>query len=57
MVLAALAFQPDEFAVGVDIFGVSNWLRTLESDPEVVGGAARSPSTRRSATPRRTATS
>ena len=33
MVLAALAFQPDEFAVGVDIFGVSNWLRTLESIP------------------------
>lgn len=34
MVLAALAFQPDEFAVGVDIFGVSNWLRTLESIPK-----------------------
>lgn len=33
MTLAALAFQPDEFAVGVDIFGVSNWLRTLESIP------------------------
>jgi dipeptidyl aminopeptidase/acylaminoacyl peptidase len=33
MVLAALAFQPTEFAVGVDIFGVSNWLRTLESVP------------------------
>jgi dipeptidyl aminopeptidase/acylaminoacyl peptidase len=33
MVLAALAFQPEEFAVGVDIFGVSNWLRTLESIP------------------------
>jgi dipeptidyl aminopeptidase/acylaminoacyl peptidase len=33
MVLAALAFQPDVFAVGVDIFGVSNWLRTLESIP------------------------
>src|SRR4029434_991969 len=29
MVLAALAFQTDEFDVGVDIFGVSNWLRTL----------------------------
>ena len=29
MVLAALAFQPDVFDVGVDIFGVSNWLRTL----------------------------
>jgi dipeptidyl aminopeptidase/acylaminoacyl peptidase len=33
MVLAALAFRPEEFAVGVDIFGVSNWLRTLESMP------------------------
>ncbi len=34
MVLAALAFQPEEFAVGVDIFGVSNWIRTLESIPK-----------------------
>jgi dipeptidyl aminopeptidase/acylaminoacyl peptidase len=33
MVLAALAFEPKAFAVGVDIFGVSNWLRTLESIP------------------------
>jgi len=33
MTLAALAFQPDEFKVGVNIFGVSNWLRTLESIP------------------------
>lgn len=33
MTLAALAFQPDEFKVGVDIFGVSNWVRTLESIP------------------------
>jgi dipeptidyl aminopeptidase/acylaminoacyl peptidase len=33
MVLAALAYKPDEFAVGVDIFGVANWLRTLESIP------------------------
>jgi len=33
MVLAALAFQPDEFDVGVDIFGVANWLRTIESMP------------------------
>ncbi len=33
MVLAALAFKPEEFAVGVDLFGVSNWLRTLESIP------------------------
>ncbi|HVR72564.1 MAG TPA: S9 family peptidase [Vicinamibacteria bacterium] len=34
MVLAALAFKPEAFAVGVDIFGVSNWLRTLESIPK-----------------------
>jgi dipeptidyl aminopeptidase/acylaminoacyl peptidase len=33
MVLAALAFQPEEFGAGVDIFGVSNWVRTLESMP------------------------
>lgn len=33
MVLAALAFRPEEFAVGVDFFGISNWLRTLESIP------------------------
>ena len=33
MVLAALAFKPDEFAVGVDLFGVSNWVRTLQSIP------------------------
>jgi dipeptidyl aminopeptidase/acylaminoacyl peptidase len=33
MVLAALAFEPEEFDVGVDIFGVANWIRTLESIP------------------------
>lgn len=33
MVLAALAFRPQEFAVGVDIFGVANWVRTLKSIP------------------------
>ena len=33
MVLAALAFRPQEFALGVDIFGVSNWLRTLQEIP------------------------
>ncbi len=33
MTVAALAFQPDEFKVGVDIFGVTNWLRTLENIP------------------------
>jgi len=33
MVLAALAYQPDVFDAGVDIFGVSNWLRTLQNTP------------------------
>lgn len=33
MVLAALAFKPDEFVVGVDLFGISNWIRTLEAIP------------------------
>ena len=33
MVLGALAFQPDEFKVGVDLFGVANWIRTLRSIP------------------------
>jgi len=33
MVAAALAFEPDAFDVGVDIVGVTNWLRTLESVP------------------------
>ncbi len=33
MVCAALAFRPGEFNVGVDIFGVTNWVRTLKSIP------------------------
>jgi dipeptidyl aminopeptidase/acylaminoacyl peptidase len=33
MTLAALAFKPEEFAVGVDLFGVANWVRTLKSIP------------------------
>jgi dipeptidyl aminopeptidase/acylaminoacyl peptidase len=33
MVLAGLAFRPYEFAVGVDLFGISNWVRTLSSIP------------------------
>jgi dipeptidyl aminopeptidase/acylaminoacyl peptidase len=33
MVLAALAFTPKEFDAGVDLYGVSNWLRTLQSIP------------------------
>ncbi len=33
MVLGALAFHPDEFKAGVDLFGVANWPRTLKSIP------------------------
>lgn len=33
MTVAALAFTPKAFDVGVDIFGVTNWLRTLKSIP------------------------
>ncbi|MCB0375823.1 MAG: S9 family peptidase, partial [Sinomicrobium sp.] len=33
MVMAAMTFAPDEFNVGVNIFGVTNWLRTLKSIP------------------------
>ena len=33
MVLAALTFRPNEFKVGVDMFGISNWVRTLNSIP------------------------
>ena len=33
MTLAALTLQPDEFKVGVDLFGISNWIRTLNSIP------------------------
>jgi len=33
MVAAALAFRPDAFDVGIDIFGVTNWSRTLTSIP------------------------
>ena len=33
MVLAALTFKPEEFQAGVDLFGISNWVRTLQSIP------------------------
>ncbi len=33
MTVAALAFRPEVFEVGVDIFGVTNWVRTLKSIP------------------------
>ncbi|WP_299110177.1 S9 family peptidase [uncultured Tenacibaculum sp.] len=33
MTMAALTYTPEEFAVGVNIFGVTNWMRTLKSIP------------------------
>ena len=33
MVAAALVFTPKEFDAGIDIFGVTNWVRTLKSIP------------------------
>jgi dipeptidyl aminopeptidase/acylaminoacyl peptidase len=33
MTMAAMTLTPGEFKVGVDIFGVTNWLRTLKSIP------------------------
>ncbi len=33
LVCSALAFQPEVFDVGIDIFGVTNWVRTLSSIP------------------------
>ncbi|WP_432201764.1 S9 family peptidase [Erythrobacter sp. W53] len=33
MVAAALAFEPEVFDAGVNIFGVTNWVRTLKSIP------------------------
>lgn len=33
MVLAAQTFRPGAFDVGIDIFGISNWYRTVQSIP------------------------
>ena len=33
MTLAALTFRPEAFEAGVDLFGISNWVRTLENIP------------------------
>jgi dipeptidyl aminopeptidase/acylaminoacyl peptidase len=33
MTLAAVTLQPDAFKVGVDLFGISNWMRTLTNIP------------------------
>lgn len=37
MTVAALAFHPEVFDVGVNIFGVTNWERTLKSIPDFWG--------------------
>jgi dipeptidyl aminopeptidase/acylaminoacyl peptidase len=42
MVAAALAFEPDAFDVGVNIFGVTNWSRTLASIPAWWGAQRKS---------------
>ncbi len=33
LVLAGLAFQPKEFAAGLDLYGINNWIYTLQSIP------------------------
>lgn len=33
MTMAALTYTPEEFDVGVNLFGVTNWLRTMKSIP------------------------
>ncbi|OBQ51948.1 S9 family peptidase [Tamlana sp. s12] len=33
MTMAALTYTPEEFKVGVNLFGVTNWIRTLKSIP------------------------
>ena len=33
MTMAAMTFEPDAFKVGVNIYGVTNWIRTLRSIP------------------------
>ncbi|MEQ9120014.1 S9 family peptidase [Fulvivirga sp.] len=33
--LAALTFYPDEFAVGIDMFGISNWFNVLNNVPDI----------------------
>ena len=33
MTMAALTFTPEEFAAGVNLFGVTNWIRTTRSIP------------------------
>jgi len=33
MTMAALTYTPEEFDIGVNLFGVTNWMRTLKSIP------------------------
>ncbi len=33
MTMAALTYTPEEFAVGVNLYGVTNWIRTLRNIP------------------------
>jgi protease II len=33
MTMAAMTFAPNEFKAGVNLFGVTNWIRTLKSTP------------------------
>lgn len=33
LAMAALSFRPEEFSLGVNIFGFSNWIQTLQSMP------------------------
>ncbi len=33
MTMAAMTFEPEAFRVGVDLYGVTNWIRTLRSIP------------------------
>ena len=36
LAMAALTFHPEEFQAGVNLFGVTNWIRTLESIPPIL---------------------
>ena len=54
MVAAALAFEPEVFDVGVDVFGVTNWVRNPLEHPALVGRPSGTCSTPNSAIPRPT---
>ena len=40
MTLAALTFRPQEFAAGVDLYGVANWLAAAAEHAGMVGRPA-----------------